>query len=593
VVVRNSGDAPLTGVAVSDPAVPACASTRPVLAPGESYTTTCTAVAPLPGDANTATVSATDALARPVTATATAPAPTPGSITGRVFADVDDDGVAEPGDTGIGGATVALTGTTAGGAPLTRTTTTAADGTYAFAGVPAGTYRVVQTQPAAFDDGRDRAGTSGVADGNDAVRIVLPQGGTSTGTDFAELPTSSLAGAVHEDVDGDGVRDAGEPGPRRRDRHRHRHRRGGQPRHPHRHHRRRRRLVRAAAARRDLRGHRDAARRVRRRPRRRRHRRGALGDDVVSGIALPARTAATGYTFGETRGAGLSGRVVDDTGTGLPGVVVTLTGTDGAGAPITRTATTAADGSWAFGDLPPGVYAVVETQPAGYGDGPETVGTAGGTAVAPDRIEGVVLASAGPGAATSSPRPRSSLAGAVYRDDDADGVRDEGEPGIPGTTMVLDGPSGVRTAVTGPDGGYVFTGLLAGTYTLTETQPAGLLDGRDTVGTAGGTPTPPDTIDAIALPAGTAATGYLFGEVAATGISGAVLDDAGGPIADVTVTLTGTDDLGAPVSATTTTSPTGAYSFPGLRPGTYALAQTQPPATATAPTPRAPRAARS
>src|SRR5262249_14700875 len=48
------------------------------------------------------------------------------------------------------------------------------------------------------------------------------------------------------------------------------------------------------------------------------------------------------------------------------------------------------------------------------------------------------------------------------------------------------------------------------------------------------------------------------------------------PIANVTVKLTGTNDLGAAVSLTTTTSATGAYNFTNLRPGTYTITETQP-----------------
>ena len=47
-------------------------------------------------------------------------------------------------------------------------------------------------------------------------------------------------------------------------------------------------------------------------------------------------------------------------------------------------------------------------------------------------------------------------------------------------------------------------------------------------------------------------------------------------IAGVTVTLTGTDDLGNPVTLTTTTDADGSYVFTDLRPGTYAVTETQP-----------------
>lgn len=50
------------------------------------------------------------------------------------------------------------------------------------------------------------------------------------------------------------------------------------------------------------------------------------------------------------------------------------------------------------------------------------------------------------------------------------------------------------------------------------------------------------------------------------------VQDSGEPgIGGVTVTLTGTDGQGNPVSLTTTTAPDGSYLFPNLVPGTYKL----------------------
>ena len=51
---------------------------------------------------------------------------------------------------------------------------------------------------------------------------------------------------------------------------------------------------------------------------------------------------------------------------------------------------------------------------------------------------------------------------------------------------------------------------------------------------------------------------------------------AGVGIANVAVELSGTDDLGDPVTASTTTDGSGDYSFTGLRPGTYTVTETQP-----------------
>ena len=78
-----------------------------------------------------------------------------------------------------------------------------------------------------------------------------------------------------------------------------------------------------------------------------------------------------------------------------------------------------------------------------------------------------------------------------------------------------------------------------------------------------------------------AGTAYDFGEILPASIAGFVYDDANDDgvmdrgeigIAGVTLTLTGTNDLGNSVDLTATTGIDGSYDFSGLRPGTYAVA---------------------
>src|SRR5439155_597532 len=133
-----------------------------------------------------------------------------------------------------------------------------------------------------------------------------------------------------------------------------------------------------------------------------------------------------------------------------------------------------------------------------------------------------------------------------------------------------------KTATTDAAGAYSFTGLRPGTYALAESQPAAYLDGKDTIGTPGGT-TANDRFSSIVLGAGVNGVNNNFGELPPASLSGFVysdldndgVKDAGeAGIAAVQVTPTGTDDLGA-VSLTATTDANGAYSFGNLRPGTY------------------------
>ena len=109
-----------------------------------------------------------------------------------------------------------------------------------------------------------------------------------------------------------------------------------------------------------------------------------------------------------------------------------------------------------------------------------------------------------------------ALAGSVYVDSNCNGVRECGEAGIPGVTVVLFGKtdcgqSVCQTTKTDCNGNYSFTNLAAGNYNVSECQPPNYQDGKDTAGTAGGTVTD-DKISCIRLENCTTATGYNFGE---------------------------------------------------------------------------------
>ncbi len=182
----------------------------------------------------------------------------------------------------------------------------------------------------------------------------------------------------------------------------------------------------------------------------------------------------------------------------------------------------------------------------------------------------------------------SSLAGQVFHDVNDDGLRQVAEIGIAGVEITLTGSDIYgntvnRTTTTNVTGQWSFTALAAGTYRVSEAQPANYNDGQDTVGTAGGTLDPAgDAFDAVTLAAGEDATAYDFGELG-TGLSGIVwLDrDASGVhetaetvrIEGVGMTLL---DAAGNSIATTSTNAAGFYSFTGLAAGNYQVVQTQP-----------------
>ncbi len=88
----------------------------------------------------------------------------------------------------------------------------------------------------------------------------------------------------------------------------------------------------------------------------------------------------------------------------------------------------------------------------------------------------------------------SSLSGYVYLDLNNNGVKDAGEPPIPGTTVTLTGTNDVGAIApvvlhTDANGFYQFGSLRPGNYTITETPPAGYTAGKLHTGTLNGVTT--------------------------------------------------------------------------------------------------------
>jgi protocatechuate 3,4-dioxygenase beta subunit len=322
---------------------------------------------------------------------------------------------------------------------------------------------------------------------------------------------------------------------------------------------------------------------------------GTIGTDFIN-VNLPAGGgSSTQNDFGELKTASLSGHVYYDANqngifdpneSGIAGVTMTL---NGPGGPVTTT--TDATGAYAFNTLLPGTYSVTETQPANYLNGTDTAGTKGGVVqnvVGNENINSITLAS-GDNAQNydfGEIKP-ASLAGHVYYDANDNGTFDPTETGIAGVTMTLTGPGGPQSTTTDANGAYAFNNLAPGAYTVTETQPANYLNGTDTAGTKGGivqNVVGNENINSINLASNDNGQNYDFGELKAASLAGNVyvdakndgqLDPGDPPIAHTVITLTGFDDNG-PVSATTTTASNGSYSFQNLRPGNYAITETQP-----------------
>ena len=490
-----------------------------------------------------------------------------GSINGRVFKDPQRDGIDSGGEPGI----VAVTVTLKQGATVVATTTTAADGSYSFSSLTPGSYSVVETQPAGY-------GSSSP----DTVSATVTAGGVAT-VNFADT-VSTIAGSVYVDASGDGLRQAGETGIHN---------------------------VTVTLTGTDAAGaavHKTATTdangdytfsdllsgtytltetqpaayadgldhigSVG----------GTTGNDVLSAIPLPAGVDATGYLFGE-QSVSVTGTVYVDTNlsgafdssdTPLAGVAVALQTPGGA---VIATTTTNANGTYRFDNVGSGTYVVAETQPVGYGSGPEHA----------DNLVSVTVAATTPAPINFGERT-GSIAGLVYNDSNNNGQRDPTEPPIAGVAVRLSGidANGLpvsRTTVSASDGSFKFSNVVGGSYALTETQPAGYDDGLDSAGTAGGSVLPPpgDTISGIALGAAQDATSYLFGERGpGANLSGSVWYDAnhdGVRNSNEPGKVGWTVQLlqGGTLIASTTTDSNGEYKFTDLPPGAgYALLFREP-----------------
>ncbi len=95
-----------------------------------------------------------------------------------------------------------------------------------------------------------------------------------------------------------------------------------------------------------------------------------------------------------------------------------------------------------------------------------------------------------------------------------------------------------------------------------------------------------DAVPGLTLLAGQLDADNNFGELRPAAVSGTVHIDTNNngiyepgtdvPIENVSITLTGTNDLGNPVNLSTTTNASGFYEFTNLRPGSYTITETQP-----------------
>ena len=298
-----------------------------------------------------------------------------------------------------------------------------------------------------------------------------------------------------------------------------------------------------------------------------------VGTANAATLTLATGEHRTDVDFGYQGTASLGDRVwldtngdgVQDAGeTGLNGVTVQLL--DGAGN-VLATTTTSGDGNYGFSKLNGGNYSVRVTPPAGVAPTYDLDGV-----VTPN----VAAFSLNPGDSRTDVdfgyRGTASVGDRVWNDANGNGTQDAGETGINGVTVqLLDTANNVlASATTSGDGNYTFSNLMAGNYSVLVTPPAGVAPTYDLDGVA----TP--NVAAFSLAAGANRTDVDFGYRGTASVGDRVWNDANGNgtqdagetgINGVTVELLD----GANVVATTTTAGDGNYSFNNLGAGSYTV----------------------
>jgi hypothetical protein len=288
-----------------------------------------------------------------------------GTKSGTKFDDLNGNGVRNTGEPGIGGVEIHLSGTDGQGNAAHLHTTTAADGTYSIS-APPGSYTACETVPAGYTQSFPTSITAGstacvAPHSGRGWTVTLASGGTDSGNDFGNFRNGTKSGMKFDDLNGNGVRNTGEPG--------------------------------------------------------------------------------------------------------IGGVEIHLFGTDGQGNAVHLHTTTAANGTYSI-SAPPGSYTACETVPAGYTQSFPKSGTAGSTAcAAPHSGRGwmVTLTSGGTDSGNNFGNFRNAtISGTKFKDADAGGDKDAGETGLGGWQIHLFGTDGGGNAVhqhttTAADGTYSFT----------------------------------------------------------------------------------------------------------------------------------------
>ena len=149
--------------------------------------------------------------------------PLPGMISGYVFKDKNENMEFDEGDYGIKGVKIRVWGTDDWGREIDEVVWTDKDGFYKFNDVFAGTYKIIETQPKGYLDGKALPGNFGGNAGENMITdIVLPAEADAVYYNFSELckdphghgdkDYARVGGRVYHDKNNDGWQNEGEYG---------------------------------------------------------------------------------------------------------------------------------------------------------------------------------------------------------------------------------------------------------------------------------------------------------------------------------------------------------------------------------------------
>jgi protocatechuate 3,4-dioxygenase beta subunit len=505
------------------------------------------------------------------------------SITGTVQSDNDNNNT---GDTSLGGVTIELLD--AAGNPIdsdpntlgvqTTTTTTAADGSYSFAGITPGNYQVKLTNP---------TGYTNVTPTTVAVNL---NSGSGT-ANFVEEPLRSVTGTVQSDNDNNGTADtpisgvsielldvSGNPIDSNSSL------AGVQP----------TTTTTAADGSYSFTGITPGDYQVRE------TNKTGFGDvsdsdgGNLNNIAVNLNSGnSTGNNFIDEPLGSITGSVSADTDNNNSGDAplagVTLQLLDSAGNPVVDgsnnpiTVTTNATGNYTFTGVAPGNYQIRQVNQSDYINVSDTDG-------ANDNIININL-SAGQNVTGGNfvDEPLRTISGQVQSDTNNDNTGDSPLLGVTLELLDSNGDSidsnsslgGVQptTITTAADGSYSFTGITPGDYQVRETNPSGYIDVSDV---------DDGNLNNIAVNLNNGnSTGRNFVDEQPGSITGSVKADTDNDgsgdanLAGVTLELLDSNGLAVKDSSnnpiTTTTLANGSYSFTGIAPGDYKVRQTNLP----------------